>query len=155
MPIGAINWNNATKTLCLRGAGPLRGSSQYFSFRKQANDIFVDDSPIVDESTRPWGVTHVNEIDIGKLTGNTAAKHAQLIAWGQRYLFDVISLISDLGEDDPDKTIDPDRTTAFWGDEDGTKNPGGLWYVRRSVILVDFDIADLGNDILTASLRRA
>lgn len=156
MPIGAINFNPSTQTLCLRGTGPLRGSSPYFSFRRQGVKVFVDDSPIVDESTRPWGVTAVNEIQVGSLTGNLSdqEKHDLMVSWGQRYLFDVISPLADLGEDDPDKTIDPDRPTAFWGDEDGTKNPSGLFYVRRANSLVDFDFADLLNGIMTATIEK-
>lgn len=155
MPIGAINWNNATKTLCLRGAGPKRGSSPYFSFRKVANDIFVDDSPTVNESTRPWTVTHVNEINIGKLTGNPAAKKAKLIQWAQQYLFDTIVLLTDLAVDDADRIADPDNSQMFWCDEDGTKNASGLYVNSRSVILVDFDETALASDELVATLRTA
>ena len=156
MPIGAINWNNSTKTLCLRGAGPLRGTTQYASFRKQSNNIFYDDSPICDESTRPWGVTHQNEIDIGKLTGNPAAKKAQLEAWGQQYIFDVIIPLSTLASDDPDKTVDPNAfERQFWGDEDGIQQAPFDHLIQRGTILVGFDETALGNDELLISIRVA
>lgn len=156
MPIGAINFNLDDQQLCLRGTGPLRGSSQYFCFRRQGTKVFVDDSPIVDESTRPWTVIEVNEIQVGSLTGNFSdqEKHDLMVHWGQRYLFDTIISLSSLSDDDPDKTIDPDTPRSFWGNEDGTKNPSGLWMTSRGVLLVDFNMDDLANGILTASLRK-
>lgn len=154
MPIGAINWNSATKTLCLRGAGPIRGSSSYFAFRKVANDIFVDDSPTVDESTRPWTVTLTNEINIGKLTGNPAAKKAQLIQWFNQYVFQTIIPLADLPADDPDKTIDPDSPTQFWGDENGIKQAPFDHYVSQANVLVDFDDTALASEELVATIRK-
>ncbi len=155
MPIGAINFNLQDQLLCLRGCGPKRGSSPYFCFRRQGTKVWVDDSPIVDESTDPWSVTHANEIQVGSLTGNKTdqEKHGLMVHWGQRYLFDTIISRASMSSDDPDKTIDPDSLNSFWSDEDGTKNTSGLFMTSRANRLVDFNMADLANGILTATIR--
>lgn len=155
MPIGAINVSLQDQLLCLRGCGPDRGATPYFSFRRQGVKVWVDDSPVVDESTDPWGVTKVNEIQVGSLTGNLSEqeKHDLMVGWGQRYLFDTIKLIAGLEVDDADRIADPDNDFMFWCDEDGTKNPSGLWVNSRAIILVDFNINDLANGILNATIR--
>ena len=157
MPIGAINVNTGTNTLALRGAGPKRGTSGYFSFRIQGTKVWVDDSPIVDESTRPWGITEVNEVNVGSLTGNLTdeEKKALMVHWFQQHVFDTIILISSLPADDPDKTVDPDNSKMFWCDEDGVKNPSGLFMNSRANILVDFDDTALLSGEFNATIRKA
>lgn len=161
MPIGAINWNNTTKSLVLRGAGPLRGSSQYFSCRLDGSDIYIDDSPVVDDkrdetdsTKKTWDTTAVNEIKVVTVKGTRDAKRATAVAAFQRYVFDTIVFLADLALDDADHIADPDSNNMFWCDEDGVKNPSGLWVNSRANILVDFVADDFDNGILTASIRK-
>ncbi len=162
MPIGAINFNPSTKTLCLRGAGPIRGSSEFFSCRLDGNDIYFDDSPIVDDKRDEpdptkwtWDTTAVNESKADTLTGNNAKKKARAEALFQKNVFDTIIPLASLSIDDPDKTIDPDSPREFWGDVDGLQQAPFEHYVSRANILVEFNEADFANGILTATTRRA
>ncbi len=156
MPIGAINWNNSTKSLVLRGAGPRRGSSQYFSCRLDGSDLYIDDSPTVDESTRPWGKTGINEIKQTRLTGNAATKRQQAVDLFQLHVFDTVLPLVDFASDDPDKTIDPGRfPVEFWGNLLGKQAAPFDHYVARANILVDFDEVDFNNGILTATIKKA
>lgn len=163
MPIGAINWNGPEKILCLRGAGPLRGSSQFFSIRLDGNTIFIDDSPTIDTkegetdpNLKTWDTSPINELQAVKMTGNADTKRQQAVDIVQLKVFDVVTPLADLASDDPDKTIDPGRfPVEFWGNLLGKQAAPFDHYVARSVILVDFDKADFDNGILTASIRRA
>lgn len=163
MPIGAINWNPATTSLVLRGAGPRRGSSQFFSFRIDGNDILIDDSPIVDTKAgetdptkKTWDTTAVNELSVIRMTGNADNKRQQAVDMFQLHVFDVVIPLSTLASDDPDKTIDPGRFPAeFWGNLLGKQSAPFDHYVARENILVDFDKADFDNGILTAHIKKA
>ena len=147
MPISG-NWNNATKTLVLEYSG-------YFTVRKEANKIFMDKEAVIDTSTNPWGVTHVADTQIGTLTGNPAAKKQDLIDMVNLNAFTSTVPIADLGADDPDKTVDPDLPTQYWGDADGVKNPAGLFYVSKAVEITGFDDTLLAADDLSGiSVRR-
>ncbi len=131
MPIRAINWDNATKTLTFNIGGQLH------TVQKVSNDIFIDG------------------VNVGKLTGNTAAKKAKLIAWVQQHALDTITLLTDFPADDPARLSDPDTTTFFRSDADGTKNPAGLFITGREIILVNFDETSLATDNLSATIRKA
>jgi len=163
MPIGAINWNPSTTSLVLRGAGPLRGSSQYFSFRIDGSDILIDDSPTVDDkrdepdpTKKTWDTTQVNELNVLRMTGNKDNKRRQAVEMFQLHVFDVVKPLADLASDDPDKTTDPGRFPAeFWGNLLGKQSAPFDHYVARSCILVDFDKTDFDNGILTASIKLA
>ena len=99
-------------------------------------------------------MTLVNEILIGKLTGNPAAKKAKLIQWFNQYVFQNIIPLADLGVDDPDKTIDPDSPTQFWGDENGIKQAPFDHYVSQAVECTDFDETSLAAEELSATIRK-
>lgn len=137
MPISAITWDNATKTLTLNEGGRLA------TIRNVANDIFID-------AGRGGG-----EVNVGKLTGNTAVKKQKLIDWVNLHIFTFTIALADLGADDPDKTVDPDLPNQYWGDADGVKNPAGLFYVSKALEVYDFDETLLAADDLSGiSTRR-
>ena len=97
------------------------------------------------------------EYENRKLTGNLSdvEKKAAVIGWVQQFVFDTITLLTDFPADDPARLTDPDKGTFFWSDEDGTKNPSGLFITGREIILVDFDETALATDELSATIRKA
>jgi len=163
MPIGGSNWNKTTKTLCLRGCGPKRGTSEYFSCRLDGDNIFFDDSPTVDDkrdesdrTKRDWTITAVNETRADTLTGDLGKKKAAAEALFQKNVFDTIIPLSIFADDDPDKTTDPNRfPVEFWGDENGIQQAPFDHYVSRANILVEFMADDFANGILKARIRKA
>ncbi len=151
MPITALDSNPSDKVWSVNMSG------SYFSVRKSGVRLFIDNNPTVDDSVKPWVITNVNEVQVGKLTGNLsdAEKKTAVIGWIQQHVFDKIILLTDIPEDDPARISDPDRSVFFWSDEDGTKNPAGLFLTSREIVLVDFDEASLATDTLIATIRKA
>jgi hypothetical protein len=151
MPIRGLDRNPSTKVWAVNIGG------SYFTVRKSGTRLFIDDNPTVVTSVKPWGITAVNEIEVGKLTGNLsdAEKKTAVIGWVQRYVFDTITLLTTLPADDPARLADPDKGTFFWSDEGGTKNPAGLYITAREAVLVDFDEVSLLTDNLIATIRKA
>lgn len=137
MPITAVTWDNASKTLTLNIGGRLA------TVRKVSNDIFIDDG-------RGGG-----EVNVGKLTGNPAAKKQQLIDWVNQFIFMQITALADLPADEPTKTTDPARSTFYWSDSDGTPNPAGSFITAVHAKVTDFDDTLLANDDASGiTLRR-
>ena len=151
MPVTALDNNPSSKVWAVNIGGSV------FTVRKSGTRLFIDDNPTVDNTTKPWGITPVNEVEVGKLTGNLsdAEKKAAVIGWVQQHVFDTITLLTDFPADDPARLADPDKGTFFWSDADGTKNPAGDFITSRRVVLVDFDETKLTTDEFSATLRKA
>lgn len=73
-----------------------------------------------------------------------AKKNDAVKAWIQREI-DVRILLTDLPNDEPTKTVNPDQPNFFWGRSDGTPHPNDNnndWLIARDTIVTDVQFVD-------------
>jgi len=150
MPVNAMDWNPTTQVWSVIHA-------RSCTINKNGNKILIDQTPIFDLFTKPWGVTEGNEVQVGQLTGNMsdAEKLQAVIDWVNQFCFMFITLLTDLHPEHQDRLTNPNHVNKWWSDDDGTPNPSGTHLTVQYIELVTFDPVELlANDNLVATIRK-